>query len=163
MNNLNEYKNRFYTLMESTMGNVKPLIVEQDLTQLQSKTQETMNGLKGKQLKLKSGLLTLKTPVVQFTETNLGQKVTNITFNTDQPSAIFYIYIRPIKNKLYISMNPEDQLLEINYGSVNSIIKMSISTYVENAPSVETVKSIVSAIKSLESVYIQSGVATLQK
>jgi hypothetical protein len=145
------------------MGNVKPLIVEQDSTQLQSKTQETMNGLKGKQLKLKSGLLTLKTPVVQFTETNLGQKVTNITFNTDQPSAIFYIYIRPIKNKLYISMNPEDQLLEINYASVNSIIKMSISTYVENAPSVETVKSIVSAIKSLESVYIQSGVATLQK
>jgi hypothetical protein len=29
MNNLNEYKNRFYTLMESTMGNVKPLISEQ--------------------------------------------------------------------------------------------------------------------------------------
>ena len=28
MNNLNEYKNRFYTLMESTMGNVKPLINE---------------------------------------------------------------------------------------------------------------------------------------
>jgi hypothetical protein len=30
MNNLNEYKNRFYTLMESTMGNVKPLITEED-------------------------------------------------------------------------------------------------------------------------------------
>jgi hypothetical protein len=31
MNNLNEYKNRFYTLMESNMGNVKPLIMEQGL------------------------------------------------------------------------------------------------------------------------------------
>jgi len=29
MDNLNEYKNRFYTLMESTMGNVKQLINEQ--------------------------------------------------------------------------------------------------------------------------------------
>jgi hypothetical protein len=28
MNNLNEYKNRFYTLMESTIGDVKPLINE---------------------------------------------------------------------------------------------------------------------------------------
>ena len=30
MINLNEYKNRFYNLMESTMGNVKPLINEGD-------------------------------------------------------------------------------------------------------------------------------------
>jgi len=31
MNNLNEYKNRFYTLMESTIGDVKPLIDEQSV------------------------------------------------------------------------------------------------------------------------------------
>jgi hypothetical protein len=31
MNNLNEYKKRFNTLMESTIGDVKPLIVEQNL------------------------------------------------------------------------------------------------------------------------------------
>jgi hypothetical protein len=30
MNNLNEYKKRFNTLMESTIGNVKPLITEQE-------------------------------------------------------------------------------------------------------------------------------------
>jgi hypothetical protein len=30
MNNLNEYKNRFYNLMESTIGDIKPLISEQN-------------------------------------------------------------------------------------------------------------------------------------
>jgi len=34
MDNLNEYKNRFYTLMESTMGNVKPLITEQTVPKI---------------------------------------------------------------------------------------------------------------------------------
>ena len=28
MNNINQYKKRFYNLMESTMGDVKPLIIE---------------------------------------------------------------------------------------------------------------------------------------
>jgi hypothetical protein len=40
MDNLNEYKKRFYTLMESTMGNVKPLINEQkaDYSSIYGKT-----------------------------------------------------------------------------------------------------------------------------
>ena len=29
MRNLNQYRNRFFTLMESTIGNVKPLVSEQ--------------------------------------------------------------------------------------------------------------------------------------
>ena len=32
MRTIREYKNRFNQLMESTMGNVKPLIVEQEKT-----------------------------------------------------------------------------------------------------------------------------------
>ena len=34
MKNINEYKKRFYNLMESTMGDVKPLISEQDAKQV---------------------------------------------------------------------------------------------------------------------------------
>jgi len=47
MNNLNQYKKRFYTLMESTMGDVKPLIIEQEenvveLTDLNSQVPDTL-------------------------------------------------------------------------------------------------------------------------
>ena len=31
MNTIRDYKNRFYNLMESTMGDVKPLISEQEV------------------------------------------------------------------------------------------------------------------------------------
>lgn len=38
MNNINEYKKRFYNLMESTMGDAKPLINEQkDVSDLERK------------------------------------------------------------------------------------------------------------------------------
>ena len=35
MRNIESYKNRFYNLMESTIGNVKPLISEQEETEPQ--------------------------------------------------------------------------------------------------------------------------------
>jgi hypothetical protein len=44
MNNLNEYKKRFNTLMESTIGNVKPLIMEQSA--IWQDVQGTGNGYK---------------------------------------------------------------------------------------------------------------------
>ena len=41
MKNINDYKNRFYNLMESTMGDVKPLIMEQSGTTVNTGSTQT--------------------------------------------------------------------------------------------------------------------------
>ena len=44
MRNLNQYRNRFFTLMESTIGNVKPLVSEQKIGDFTYSVAETKNG-----------------------------------------------------------------------------------------------------------------------
>ncbi len=47
MNNIEQYKKRFFNLMESTMGDVKPLINEQDASADEQKYQSLYNAVSG--------------------------------------------------------------------------------------------------------------------
>ncbi len=64
MENLEKYKSRFYNLMESTMGDVKPLIVEQETETWEKFMQDVLSGL-SKKFPNKFVYDTAKTPTIK--------------------------------------------------------------------------------------------------
>jgi len=94
MNTIRDYKNRFNQLMESTMGNVKPLIMEQ------SGTTQTTGGTVTTGSTQTTGTTTGGTATVSKPKTDFGAKI-----NKTHDKNYIYIHI-PASGKYYFMGQP---------------------------------------------------------
>ena len=152
MNNINQYKKRFYDLMESSMGDVKPLIDEQGLGGLiknlfktgTKKAPQTFKYAKEINHLIKPEIKTLisaEKPLVEFSE-SIAQKFYNL-FWADTKSIQNTGFIRDLSIDIGLTQNGKQNLIELkrNSNKLETFINTKVGGELNLKDYVETIYS----------------------
>ena len=96
MKNINDYKNRFYNLMESTMGDVRPLISEQEVKDFSTEIFE----------ELKKNGFTIENSNANYVKATKGTFSLSFQVQVDAQQQKYY-KLTQIDHKLAIDLNVE--------------------------------------------------------